>query len=175
MKKHFLIIPLVVLLCFSFGCDKEDDNAAEKAMEAQVLTDAQKSEIEATLRENYEQYLTVMMDMNIDGLMAYYSDTDFQELLMGIDVFTSKDSFKNMFLEMIEGRESHGRENLEIKVTILSPDTAFVSAAYDYTINYKNGRIFEGTCLQTSIWKMEIDNWKITHDHFSWAARNQEE
>jgi ketosteroid isomerase-like protein len=175
MKKLFLVVPLVILLCFAFGCEKEGEEAAEEAMETQALTDAQVMEIEAALKNNYEQYLAAMMEMNVDSMMAYYSDTDFQEVLMGIDVFTSKDSFKNMFIEMIEGRESHGLENLQIKVFVLSPDRAYVSASYDYTINYENGRVFEGKCVQTSIWKMETDSWKITHDHFSWAGKFLEE
>ncbi len=175
MKKHFLIIPLVILLCFAFGCEKEGEDAAEEAMEAQALTDTQMMEIEETLKANYGELFAAMMDMNVDGMLAYYSDTDFQELLMGIDVFTSKDSFKNMFIEMMEGRESHGSENLDIKVTILSADTAYVSTAYDYTINYEDGRIYEGKAVQTSIWKAETDAWKITHDHVSWAGKYLEE
>ena len=175
MKKRFLIIPLVILLCFSFGCEKEDDDAAEEAMETQALTDAQVTEIEDMLKMNFEQYLMVMMDMNIDGMLAYYSDSDFQELLMGIDVFTSKDAYKNMLIKMMEGRESHSQDNLQIKVTVLSAETAYLSASYDYTINYEDGRIFEGKCVQTQIWKNEADAWKITHDHFSWAGKFQEE
>jgi ketosteroid isomerase-like protein len=175
MKKLFLIVPMVILLCFAFACDKEEDDAAEEAMEAQALTDAQAMEIQDTLKKNYTEFFTAMMDMNVDGMLAHYSDTDFQELLMGINIFTSLESFKNTLVEMMEGRESHEWENLEIKVTILSPDTAYVSSAYDYTINYKDGQIYKGKATQTSIWKMEIDAWKITHDHVSWAGEYQEQ
>lgn len=175
MKKLFLIVPLVLLICFAFACDKEEDDAAEEAMEAQVLTDVQILEIEDALKKNCEQFITVMMDMNIDGMSAYYSPTDFHEILMGVTVFTSLDSFKNMLIEMIEERESHGRENLETKVTVLTADIAYASTAYDYTINYKDGRIYKGKATQTSIWKMESDGWKITHDHVSWAGKFLEE
>lgn len=175
MKKLILIIPLVLLICFAFACDKEEDDAADEAMEAQALTDAQIMEIEDTLKKNYEDYLTKMMDMNIDGMMAYYGDTDFNEVWMGIEAFTSKESLKSMFAETIEGRESHQWENLAIKVTVITPETAYVSAAVDYTINYQDGRIYKGKSVQTSIWKMETDGWKITHDHFSWAGGYQEQ
>jgi ketosteroid isomerase-like protein len=175
MKKLFLIVPLIILLCFVFGCEKEGEEAAEEALEAQALTDAQKMEIEETLKTNYRELSAAMMEMNVDGIMAYYSDTDFQEALMGITIYTSKDSFKDMFIEMFEGRESHGSDNLEIKVTVLSVDTAYVFTSYDYTINYSDGRIFDGKAVQTMIWKMEPAGWKITHDHVSWAGKFLEE
>jgi ketosteroid isomerase-like protein len=175
MKKQFLIFPLVILLCFAFGCEKEEADSAEEAMEMQGLTDAQTMVIEDALKANYAEYFDAMMEMNVDGMMAYYSDLDFQEMVMGIDVYTSKDSFKNVFVQMMEGRESHGSDNLEMRVAVLSADAAYVSASYDYTINYEDGRVFEGKAVQTMIWEMETSGWKITHDHISWAGEFQEE
>lgn len=175
MKKLFLIIPLVILLCFAFGCEKEDDNAAEEASEAQALSDAQILEIEDTLKKNYKEYFSAMMEMNVDDMFVHYSETDFQELLMGINVYTNLDSFKNDVIEMLSARESQSGKNLEIKVTILSPDTAYVSAAYDYAINYIDGRKYEGKGVQTSIWDKGTADWKITNDHVSWAGKYLEE
>ena len=175
MKKLLTIIPLVILLCFTFSCEKEDEDLAEEALGTQALTDTQIMEIEDTLKKNYGEYFAAMMEMNVDDMFAYYSDTDFQELLMGINVYTSLDSFKNDIIEMLSARKSQSGENLEIKVTILSPDTAYVSAAYDYTINYKDGRIYEGKGVQTSIWENGTAGWKITHDHVSWAGKYLEE
>ncbi len=174
MKKLLMILPLVILFCFTVGC-KQGEEVAEETLETQALTDAQIMEIEDTLKKNYGEYFAAMMDMNVDGMFAYYSDTNFQEMLMGINIYTSLDSSKNMFIEMIEGRESHGWENLEIKVTILSADTAYVSTAYDYTINYEDGRIYEGKAVQTSIWEKGTAGWKITQDHVSWAGEYLEE
>jgi ketosteroid isomerase-like protein len=165
MKKLFLIIPLVILLCLAFACDKEDEG----------LTDVQIGEMEDALKKNYEQYFTAMMGMDVDGMLAYYSDTDFHEILMGINIYRDKEAFKELIMGMIEGRESHGHDNLVLNVTILSLDAAYVSASYDYTINYKDGRIYEGKSVHTSIWKMETEGWKMTHDHVSWAGGYVEE
>jgi ketosteroid isomerase-like protein len=116
-----------------------------------------------------------MMEMNVDDMLAYYSDTDFQELLLGISVYTSLDSFKNDVIEMFSTRENQSGENLEIKVTVLFSDTAYVSSAHDYTINYKDERKYQGKAVQTSIWKKGTAGWKITHDHVSWAGKYLEE
>ena len=174
MKKLLLVIPLVFLLCFTFSC-QQGGEVAEEALGTQALTDAQIMEIDDTLKNNYGEFFTAMMEMNVDDMFAYYSSTDFQELLMGVSVYTSLDSFKNDVIEMFSTRENQSGENLEIKVTILSPDTAYVSAAYDYTINYKDGRIYEGKGVQTSIWEKGTAGWKITHDHVSWAGKYLEE
>jgi len=178
MKKSLLqltmIIPLVILLCFTFSY-QQGEEVPEEALGTQALTDAQIVEIKDTLIKKYGEFFAAMMEMNVDDMFAYYSDTDFQELLMGIRVYTSLDSFKNDVIEMLSARESQSGENLEIKVTILSPDTAYVSAAYDYTINYKDGRKYEGKGAQTSIWEKGTAGWKITHDHVSWAGKYLEE
>jgi len=172
--KRLTIIPLVILLCFTFGCQQGED-VGDEAVGTQALTDAQIMEIEDTLKKNYGEYYAAMMERNVDDMFAYYSDTDFQELLLGISVYTSLDSFKNVAIEEFSKRESQSGENLEIKVTVLSPDTAYVSSAYDYTINYKDGRKYEGKSVQTSIWEKGTVGWKITHDHVSWAGKYLEE
>jgi len=175
MKKHFFIVSLAVLLCFAFGCQKDEGEAAEEAMEMEGLTEAQAMVIEDALKANYTEYLDAMIEMNLDGSMAYYSETDFQEMLMGVSTYTDREALRNVFVEMIEGRASQGWENLGIKVSVLSGDAAYVSASYDYTINHEDGRIYQGKAVQTMIWQMEAAGWKITHDHVSWAGQYLEE
>ncbi len=162
------------MLSFTFSCHQVEE-AAEEALEAQASTDAQIMEIEDTLKKNYEGIFAAMMEMNVYGMLVHYSSTNFQELLMGVSVYTSLDSFKNDVIEMIKTRESQSGENLKIKITVLSPDKAYVFAAYDYTINFKDGRIYKGEGVHTSIWEKETVGWKITHDHVSWAEDYIEE
>lgn len=170
MKKYLSVIPLALLVCFNLACQQ-----GEKAEETPTLSDAQVMEIENALRQSWMEMISAMTSLNIDGVLAFYSQTNFKEFVMGTNIYTSVDSIRELGLKLLSDRESMGWENVEIKVAVLSADTAYVLASYDYSINFKDGQKYKGKGVDTTIWEKEMAGWKITHGHQSWAGGMIEE
>jgi uncharacterized protein (TIGR02246 family) len=64
MKKLFMILPLVLVLCFVFGCEKEDDDVAVVDIEADV-------EANKNLNDEWDEAYNAA---DIDRLMSLYTD-----------------------------------------------------------------------------------------------------
>lgn len=170
MKKYPSFILLIALVCFNLACQQ-----GEKPAEAQTLSDAQVMEIENTLRKNWMEMISAMASMDFESVLAYYSQTNFKEYVMGINAYTSLDSIRELSVKLLSDRESMSWENVETKVAVLSVDTAYVLTSYDYSINFKNGEKYKGKGVDTTVWEKELAGWKITHGHQSWAGGMIEE
>ena len=68
MKKLLIILPLVFLLCFTFGCQK-----GEEVTEEVTLDEAKKSEIAETIKELTAEVFNAG-SRDLDEMFSYFSD-----------------------------------------------------------------------------------------------------
>jgi ketosteroid isomerase-like protein len=66
MKKLLLILPLVILLCFAFGCQIAEEFAEEPAVDIAAEEEA--------LRETCEAWLQIGPEHDLDSIMSYLAD-----------------------------------------------------------------------------------------------------
>jgi len=70
MKKLLMIIPLVILLCFTFGCQQGEEVAEEGVAEVAGLTDEDVAAIKASTEENVQ----AVRSKDWAALAALYTD-----------------------------------------------------------------------------------------------------
>ena len=70
MKKLLMIIPLVILLCFTFGCQQGEEVAEEAVAEVGALTD----EDVAAIKASTEAYVQAMRSKDWAALAALYTE-----------------------------------------------------------------------------------------------------
>ena len=68
MKKLFMILPLVLVLCFTFGC-KQGEEVADEV----TLDEAKKSEITETIKELTAEVFNAG-SRDLDEMFSYFSD-----------------------------------------------------------------------------------------------------
>ena len=66
-----MIIPLVILLCFTFGCEKEDDDVAEEAVaEVAGLSD----EDVAAIKTANDAYVQATLEGGLEATSQFYTE-----------------------------------------------------------------------------------------------------
>jgi uncharacterized protein (TIGR02246 family) len=154
MKKLLVILPLVFLLCFTFGCQREEEVAEEPAVNVEADIEAIKSVI------NQLSYAHDSGDL--DSFLATQTE-DIIFMPPGEESLYSKDSVRERFTPMFE------LFNLKIAPSIdevkVSGDLAFVRYSYSLQVIPKaEGEMMElnGKVMFILI-RQSDSSWKITH------------
>jgi len=167
MKKLLLVIPLVILLCFTFGCQQYYEEVAE---EPAVDVEAEKANIRTVL----DQYAEAWKSSNIDHFSKIFSHDvdmvifDSQKRYVGWEAWQER--LQNS-IELIEDVNVTFRE-YSIKVHP-SGTIAWLSAFEDATWTLE-GQPDEVTGMRIT-WVLEKieGKWIIVEGH--WSVSEQEE
>lgn len=159
MKKSLMIIPLVILLCFTFGCQKGEEVAEEA-----TLDEAKKSEIAETIKELTAEVFNAGI-RDLDETFSYFSDNTIAIEHGKIDYSWEehKKNAKVMMANIVDYKLTMG----EVEVDVLSADVAILYGFYSYMMKDKSDNIFEGTNAWTWVFVNEEGSWKIRHVHLS--------
>jgi hypothetical protein len=94
-------------------------------IQAQILTDAQKAEIEKVLVENHKELIAAVNRLDVAGYVNFISDT-FQERVGSGNVSArSKDPFLKWVGDNWSQRASQTVSPFDIRAVVLSPDAAY--------------------------------------------------
>ena len=139
MKKLFLILPLVFLLCFNFGCQKAEEPAVDIAAE------------EAAIREAFTESQKSGPAKDVELLLSFVAD---DALSFAGDKEAMREWYTNTF--------SKGRYWANEKITKLeisaSGDMGYTLATWDYF----NDEGKTGSGSNVLVWKKQADGtWKM--------------
>lgn len=150
MKKQYLILPLVLVLCFTFSCQKAEEVAKEPAVDVQAER--------AAIQEAFSAWMKANDAKDVDGLVSYLA-TDAVTLYGGLQ----NNAYMQGFWNDTFAEGSYW--------TIYPPEEIVISASGDlaYLIfGVQFTRLVEGEpktgdkyyCI--IVWKKQADNnWKI--------------
>lgn len=156
MKKLFMILSLVFLICFSFSCqDKKEE----------TLGEAQKAEIAETVKQLTKEAFEAGFNNELDRMFSYCSDNTIT-LEMGKIDYSWEEHKKNAQEMMANILESKFIID-EMEVDVLSSDVAIIYGIYHYSMTDKSGNTFEGKNAWTWVFSLEEQGWKIRHIHVS--------
>ena len=145
MKKLPMVLPLVLVLCLTFACEKEDDDVAEQpavdiATEEAAIREVLETVDEAGRKKDVELYVSAMADdvftsggRDKDAIRAQYSDW-----------FSKGNSWDNGIINKMEISSSG--------------DMAYTICRWE---TFKEDGS-SGTASGTIVWKKQADgSWKI--------------
>ena len=149
MKKLFMILSLVLLLCFAFACEKEDDDVSVVDIAAE----------RAAVNQAIEALNNAYSSKDVDALLALMADDVL--LTRGGEFFMDKTKLR----EFVSNAHSQGNfwslslpEKFEVSA---SGDLAYAVQRYEYTrVVDGESRISKNSF--TTVWKKQVDgSWKI--------------
>jgi ketosteroid isomerase-like protein len=151
MKKFLTIIPLVFLLCFTFGCQQGEEVAEEPVVDVEAER--------AAIQEAFSAWMKANDAKDVDGLVSYFAADAVTLFDDGLQNNTYMQEFWND--TFAEGSFWTGSPP-EKMVVSASGDLAYLIFGVQFT------RLVEGE-LKTSdkyycilVWKKQADNsWKI--------------
>jgi len=152
MKKLLMIIPLVFLLCFTYGCQKAEEVAEEPLVDVEADVEAIKALEHETMRAFNEGDLESYMSLFVDDAVW---------MPPGDVTIIGKEEIRNWF--------NFDLFSYEIVISVdevqVSGDWAFVLDNWKGTITQKESdETTEFDTKSVLILKRQLDgSWKITH------------
>ncbi len=148
MKKLFMILPLVLVLCFAYGCEKEDDDVAE------VDIAAEKQSVEKVIYDFFD----AIFAFNYQGIRDLFTD-DFILFESG-QVMNVEEFIK--FITAFEGSSStykfeDVKTNVEGSVAWMSLRNKAVMTMGEQVINLD--------WLESAVLKKQEGVWKLAFYH----------
>jgi ketosteroid isomerase-like protein len=155
MKKLFMVLQLVLLLCFTFGCQQGEEVAEEPVVDVEA-------EVEA-IKVWFDQYLSSVNAGDVDNLIALYAENTVILPSNG-SIVEGRDAFRQWISEWFVRYDAE--ENMAIQEIEILGKHAFVRGSYDYrNIHMENGSIREGKGKFINLYKLHSDGmWKCTHN-----------
>ena len=157
MKKLSMIMPLVFLLCFTFGCQKAEEVAEE-------LSDLEKEEIAQAVEERFVDYVDAMKKMDLERMLNFWADTE-GFVVAGDGLLTvGYDSFANRMREFISNTaEVMSFEFWNPNVYVLSNDAASLCNESEWSLIDKDGNTVTAKGSWMYVFKKFDGVWKVVH------------
>jgi len=169
MKKLFTILPMVLVLCFTFSCQKQTETLE--------LTDAQRQEI-ADIIKSRNQELTDLDWKNEyeKGKSFWVDDKDASWMgnpglfVQGIRILPDWEAMDALFDPMNERRSSTNFTINKAYISVLTDKQAVYVVEGKFSVTNLEGETGpEYPWTATSVWINQSSEWKILHYHQSWS------
>ena len=152
MKKLFMVLPLVFLLCLTFSCQKGEEVAEEPAMDVTADVEA--------IKKITDDFNAAINAGDIDKLVSLYTD-NVVRIPPNKPALIGKEANRSMFQEVLDNFTVQNEGvNVDLKV---SGDLAFVRGSWTSTFTPKD----EGEPLKYNgsfvfvIQKQPEGSWKV--------------
>ncbi len=153
MKKLLMVIPLVILLCFTFSCKQAEEVAEEPAVDIAA-------EREAVLAVN-SIFLEAVKAGDIDRLMSVFAD-DAIQTTSGDEFFRVRDGIRQMFEAAFADEERSTIWEVEKVEVSQSGDWAYTLIKLDTTIEKEDQTVQHNRWGNLNLYKKQPDgSWKI--------------
>jgi ketosteroid isomerase-like protein len=151
MKKLLMILPLVLLLCFTFGCQQGKEMASEqKVFDAEV----ERAKIVELLKENVE----AEKNKDMEGSMKFY-DNEAYTLAPGMKLMKGLKDLEGLYETIMESLVDMKNDVIDIQFSE-NGDMAYMIASYHMVMKAENGTHDEiGKFL--SVLTKKTGEWKI--------------
>ena len=148
MKKLLMVLPMVFLLCFAFGCQKAEEVAEEPAVDIAAETEALKEAFWANQKAGTTKDIELMMSFVADDVVS-----------SGIE--GGKEGIREWYTNYFEqGRYWDNQSIQKIEVSS-SGDMGYIVFSWDsHRVVEGEARVNRGS--NTVVWKKQADGtWKI--------------
>ena len=130
-------------------------------LQAQALTDAQKADIEKTVKEVVLKSIPLYERLDLEGLVKEWSRDKFIGYVFAGKEFTTFDSMKAEWKRIFDTRKGHKFEMTGIRVRILGPAMALVWWNGPWSIIAKDDKIYNYLGSMFFLYVKEGGTWKI--------------
>ena len=129
------------------------------------LTDEQKATIISEVGAHVDLYLSAAIQLNFEVWSEYWSEDNFISVSSDIEFFDTRRIWIDAVADAWSGVESRSIESSEKRITPLALNLAHVSREIHGSAVLKNEEKIVFTYQATSIWKKEVEDWKIIQLH----------
>jgi len=157
MKKLLTIIPLVILLCFTFSCQQAEEVA-------EIMSEQEKDAIAQAVEARIADYTDAIKQLDIERMLDFWADTE-GFVFAGDGLLTvGYDKYAEQLREAISNTaEVTSLAHKKPYIYVLSKDAASLSMEYEWSMIDKAGNTINAKGSWTYVFKKFDDVWKVVH------------
>ncbi len=155
MKKLLMVTPLVILLCFTFGCQQGEEVA-------EIMSEQEKEEIAQAVVERLDDYVDAVDQLDFEQAIDFWADTDGfamagdGSLLLGFDKWENKvrndiDRFAKTNKLMFKNPH----------VYVLGRNTASCCVEFEWSFTTKSGDTIKAKGSWVYVFKKFDEVWRV--------------
>ena len=134
---------------------------------SQRLSNNQKEKIISEISVLFDKNVKFAENLDVNGLNSVVNDTLKACFIDNGNFINSFDEVMKGFRESIRGCKSQKFDILNKMITVLSDNSALVTANGNYSLALEDGRTLTGGFAWTLVYSKVNDDWKIIHTHMS--------
>lgn len=160
MRKLLLVIPLVFLLCITFGCQQGD----EVAVEGTQMTDEEKASVAASAEQALSDYVEAITLMDWNQMFDFFVDGDYLVFAEDGKVSSGKDTIvENLKIKTGAIKKINSLEHTKKNVYVISKDAAVISLEFDQSFTLVTDDIVKQRGSWIYVLHRINNEWKIVH------------
>jgi len=140
-------------------------------LQAQVLTDAQKADIEKSVKDLVTQYFRAWERLDLDGAIKFWSRDKLIGQMASGRAVTTLEAVLESWKGSNKTHKEHKIDDPDVRIRIISPDAVVAQFSASWKIVFTNGNVTTYNFIATELWVKESSGWKITFEAASSAAK----
>jgi ketosteroid isomerase-like protein len=123
--------------------------------------------IEKKINEIYAEITKAAESVDAEKLFSYVLDNDKGALIQGGKIVLTRHEAFDSYKKNSEGIKKVAYKIDRQYITVISPDTALLVAEGSYEATTTEGKTFGSPFVQTVIFVLKDNKWKVLHSHTS--------
>ncbi|OHB78436.1 MAG: hypothetical protein A2Z25_12645 [Planctomycetes bacterium RBG_16_55_9] len=123
--------------------------------------------IEKAVLKTYEQMNRAEINLDADKFFSYILDFDKGLIIQDGRLFKTRQEAYEIVKEGFEGVSHLKRVYEQTYVTVISPETALLTARGTSTVTLSDGRELSGPFAASLVYVLRDGQWKVLHGHYS--------
>jgi ketosteroid isomerase-like protein len=160
MKKHCMILPLALILCFTVGCQKAEEVAAESSQ----MTDDERALVATSAEQALSDFVEAMKQMDWNRMFEFFVGGD--DLVFAEDgtISSGKDTIVANLKEKTGAiKKINSLEHTKKHVYVLSKEAAVITIEFDQSFTLVTEDIVRQRGSWIYVFHRINNEWKIVH------------
>jgi uncharacterized protein (TIGR02246 family) len=127
----------------------------------------QQQAIEKAILKTYEQMNQAEINLDADKFFSYILDFDKGLIIQDGRLFKTRQEAYETVKQGFEGISQLKRTYEQTYVTVISPETALLTARGTSTVTLSDGQVLSGPFAVSLVYVLRDGQWKVLHGHYS--------
>ena len=124
--------------------------------------------VEKAVLEANARMMQASNSLDADKFFAFILDSDKGPIIQDGQVFRTRAAALDVVRAGFQGMSKIDRKYNQTYVTVISPETALLTASGSYTATLSDGQtVMSGPFAVSLVWVLRDGQWKVLHGHYS--------
>jgi uncharacterized protein (TIGR02246 family) len=158
-RMNAIVRVLIILVCVSVVWAIQNDRSS--------MPPDQQQAIEKAVLKSHNQMSQADSNLDVDKFFSYILDFDKGFIIQDGRLFRTRQEAYEAVKKGFEGISQLKRTYEQTYVTVISPETALLTAQGTSTVTLSDGQTFSRPFAVSTVYVLRDGQWKVLHGHYS--------